>query len=288
MLVATGLLSLVLMAYLYGYWMPSHLKESERDLREANQLHLASVAESLVPLLLSRQLDAIYENLDALRNRNRDWVLIQLSDKQKRVLYPLSPSAAMLIEEQDMAVLQQPLQITDTELGLLTVKVDMRGKLAELRTRHLQLEIASVIIIFLYIAIIWFILERGVRRPLLGISAASTRLAEGDFDAPLYRQGSGEVTTLVNSFESMRSSIRGYQAELEKKNDSLTTLLHAVQQSPIAIVIVDISRRIQFVNPRFCELTGYTPGEAQGMECYVMGGGMPSAESACRPLARCR
>jgi len=44
------------------------------------------------------------------------------------------------------------------------------------------------------------------------------------------------------------------------RNAALQKLSHAVEQSPVAIVIADRAGRIEFVNPRFNEVLGAGPG----------------------------
>ena len=47
-------------------------------------------------------------------------------------------------------------------------------------------------------------------------------------------------------------------------SESLRKLSHALEQSPLMVFITDHSGRIEYVNPRFTEMTGYTLGEIQG------------------------
>lgn len=43
-------------------------------------------------------------------------------------------------------------------------------------------------------------------------------------------------------------------------------MLHkAVEQSPVMVVITDAKGNVEFVNPRFCEITGYSEEEVKGM-----------------------
>jgi PAS domain S-box-containing protein len=48
----------------------------------------------------------------------------------------------------------------------------------------------------------------------------------------------------------------------------------AIQQSPVAIVVTDLNAIIQFVNPAFREITGYTPEEAIGQSVNILKSGM--------------
>ncbi len=81
--------SVLLFAFLYGYWMPHILDYTEVEHNKSLEMHLDSVVELLVPLLLGHQLDAIYDNLTSLRKRNKDWISIQLFTADGKMIYPL-------------------------------------------------------------------------------------------------------------------------------------------------------------------------------------------------------
>lgn len=76
--------SILLLGYLYGYWIPRSLENLRTEFQDSTERHLDSVVVNLTPLLLGRQLDTVYENLDALRHKNRDWVAIELKDAEGR------------------------------------------------------------------------------------------------------------------------------------------------------------------------------------------------------------
>jgi PAS domain S-box-containing protein len=67
-------------------------------------------------------------------------------------------------------------------------------------------------------------------------------------------------------------------AELEKQTcdydeikQKLVKLSHAVEQSPSAIVITDTQGLIEYVNPRFTKMTGYSSQDALGMNAADLG-----------------
>jgi len=74
------------------------------------------------------------------------------------------------------------------------------------------------------------------------------------------------ITTLRN-----REKRRKAEAELIK-------LFRAVEQSPVSIVITDIEGRIEFVNPKFSQVTGYEPDEALGRNPRILKTGHTSPE----------
>ena len=63
------------------------------------------------------------------------------------------------------------------------------------------------------------------------------------------------------------------QAEQESNK-----LLRAVEQSPVTILIVDRDGLIEYVNPRFTQITGYTREEAMGRTPRILQSGLTSPE----------
>ena len=57
-----------------------------------------------------------------------------------------------------------------------------------------------------------------------------------------------------------------------------TELLAAVEQSPASVVITDVRGNIEYVNPKFTELTGYTLEEALGKNPRILKSGECPAE----------
>jgi PAS domain-containing protein len=62
----------------------------------------------------------------------------------------------------------------------------------------------------------------------------------------------------------LRVAIRRQMTEREQVTEELHKLSQAVEQSPTSILITDLGGCIQYVNPRFCKLTGYTREELLG------------------------
>jgi PAS domain S-box-containing protein len=66
----------------------------------------------------------------------------------------------------------------------------------------------------------------------------------------------------------------------EKKNteENLMKLSRAVQQSPASIVITDLNGDIEYVNPKFVEITGYLPEEVVGKNPRILKSGLKPPE----------
>ena len=65
---------------------------------------------------------------------------------------------------------------------------------------------------------------------------------------------------------------------VSEKNESLRKLSTAVEQSPVSITITDREGTIEYVNPKFCQVTGYSSDEVLGQNTRILKGGNHSSE----------
>jgi signal transduction histidine kinase/CheY-like chemotaxis protein len=216
------LVGILIASYIAAIGIPRLRADVEAIYQQAEQGHLRSVAEGLVPMLLGNQLDEIYGNLDALLKQNEDWVDIRLFDSKKRSLYPLDAGRFRKAHEaRDLLVLSQDIQYLNTTLGTLEVKTDLSRHLAEIRKWSVNLLSVLLVVMVLFLLSIVFILERVVRKPIRCLSEASQKLADGDYEVPLPQPKNDEVGVLVGSFAAMRDAIRLHAEKLSAKNEQL-------------------------------------------------------------------
>jgi len=74
-------------------------------------------------------------------------------------------------------------------------------------------------------------------------------------------------TSLLLDSNNKPSGILGVSRDITDRkiaSDQLRKLSRAVEQSPVSIIITDLSGNIEYVNPRFTEQTGYTSLEVIG------------------------
>ncbi|MCX8085956.1 MAG: EAL domain-containing protein [Rhodocyclaceae bacterium] len=64
-----------------------------------------------------------------------------------------------------------------------------------------------------------------------------------------------------------------YVRERLRTEHELLKFSRAIEQSPVSIVITDTEGRIEYVNPRFCEITGYSAEEAIGQNPRIIQSG---------------
>ncbi len=67
--------------------------------------------------------------------------------------------------------------------------------------------------------------------------------------------------------------------ERRKDEDTLRTLYTAIEQAPATVVIADLDANIEYVNPRFSQITGYSADEALGQNPRILQSGHTRKES---------
>ncbi|MFQ6026501.1 MAG: GAF domain-containing protein [Dehalococcoidia bacterium] len=83
-------------------------------------------------------------------------------------------------------------------------------------------------------------------------------------DVNIYRSRSREMLIADEANQFLEARVRQRTQELEEVNLQLRKLSQAVEQSPGAVVITDTDAKIEYINPKFTEITGYTLEEVAG------------------------
>jgi len=98
-----------------------------------------------------------------------------------------------------------------------------------------------------------------------------------DAAAPIPSQASLRLAELI------RGGIhRGFfrrRTESNPNEERLRKLSRAVEQSPASVVMTDVRGVIDYVNPKFCEVTGYTAGEVCGQNVRMLKSGQMPPET---------
>ncbi len=262
------LVGLALEAYLQISWLPHALADDRAaHLRDLDR-HLDSVAEGMIPLLLGRQLDIVYENLAALQAKNPEWLSLQLTDASGATLYPLAfppPPPAAKPTGPDVRLLRKRIAFQDRELGLLSVEVDLGPALANTRQANRELGALIIGVLAILAATLLLATELNVARPIRRLADASRRLARGEFDTPLVPGGKDEVGALVDSFAAMRDDLRSYEVnllrEITERKQSAAELRSVLDTMVEAVLVCNAAGEIVLVNHSGLLLFGFEASE---------------------------
>jgi len=152
----------------------------------------------------------------------------------------------------EMLYVAVPLRDGGRIIGVLRLSLPLQG--VRLLTRHLRTRIASVVAFLVLLSLAGaFALARHLAGPVRILSAASKRLAGGDFETRLFLRRRDELQDLADSFNGMASRLEGLFRDSALKTQELRHVLDSLQDG---LLSMDASGAITLANPVFCVLAG--------------------------------
>jgi len=120
-------------------------------------------------------------------------------------------------------------------------------------------------------------LDRSVLRAMAGVPLKSNGRVIGVLGLAFTEEGQhfdeermailsqfGELASVALDNARLHDAVQRELSERQKAEELLRKLSVAVEQNPASIIIMDTDGTIEYVNPRFSELTGYSAAEAVG------------------------
>ncbi|MHB8767266.1 MAG: CHASE sensor domain-containing protein, partial [Deferrisomatales bacterium] len=166
----------------------------------------------------------------------------------------------------------RPVAFGGEPLGQVVIRAGLGGLRARLRQDAWV--VGGVLLVSILLAYaVSLVLQRAVSRPIEGLVATVRRVAEaGDYSARAPAGAADELGELAAGFN-------GILAQIQERGERLARLATAVDQAAEAVVIIDLRGVVQYVNPAFERMTGYTPAEAAGQELRLLQAGRADEET---------
>jgi len=127
--------------------------------------------------------------------------------------------------------------------------------------------------IFLCVLIILIVMRRNLS-PLSELASQAEGI--GRTEDPLGHvrvDAGGEIGALASSFNAMLERLADRETALRETMEELRKLHNAVEHSSAVVVITDRSGNIEYVNPKFVEVTGYERDEVSGKTPRILKSG---------------
>lgn len=142
-------------------------------------------------------------------------------------------------------------------------------------TRHIYnilLQITAITVGVLSIfTLLGLALVKRIINPVELLSSDFKRLSNRDYSPSQVVSSIKEIQSLTDGFNRMVSDIKKNEQQLNK-------LSLAVEQSPSTVIITDTKGNIEYVNPMFTKLTGYTNEQAVGQNPNILKSGIHTPE----------
>jgi len=132
------------------------------------------------------------------------------------------------------------------------------------KARHYWL-VATALVACCAIIITWLFVKY-LTIPLNQLNRHMRDISLSGMQQPIHLESNDEIAELAETFNRMMVS-------LNDKQVALTKLSVAVEQSPAIVVITNAAGVIEYVNPKFCEVTGYSREEAVGQNPRILKSG---------------
>ncbi|MDX8399956.1 MAG: PAS domain S-box protein [Gallionellaceae bacterium] len=117
-----------------------------------------------------------------------------------------------------------------------------------------------------------------MRKRLTRLHDGAKIVSAGNLSHHIEINGDDEFSELAKSINSMTDRLNSEIKAHQLAGDELRKLSTAIEQSPTSVVITDLDAHIQYVNPRFTEVTGYSSDEVIGENPRILqSGDIPKA-----------
>ena len=163
----------------------------------------------------------------------------------------------------------------------LVVKRD-EAEVMELVQRQRLMMTSIAFLTLLIVTVLALYASRSLTRPIRALTDVVLRMSAGDLEGTVAIQSDDELGDLARAFNGMTADLRNvYKTiedevfrrtlELENSNhtleqtrDELRKFFQVVEYGPVAVIITNGEGLVEYVNPRFSELTGYPQDEMTG------------------------
>ncbi len=173
-------------------------------------------------------------------------------------------SAVQRINSQEVYAAAVPVFASSGE-AIALIEALLPTSAVDTSTRHLVRKLLVTALVLAVLAVLaGIILGELVAGPVRALTAAATRLGEGDFSASIPTGGAAEVGTLARTMENMRRNLIELTSTLRRREAEAQAVLGGIVEGVYA---VDRERVIRYVNPQAARLLGIEPAAAVGRFC---------------------
>ena len=249
-------------------WLPSFTEHEKKDHRTQEELYLHLLADTLTPDLLGGDLATVYATLDIILERRLTWETLILENAGGLTIYPLVPNDSPSMGNPEW--LEYSFQFEEEPLGKIRIAINFQqlveNDICFIET--LEYLLFGILIVVSIFSILFQ--ELWIKNPLSKIASAAAQIARGEYLVELPPPSSDEIGDFCRSFDFMRNGLR-------EREEKLRQFQKALDEAGHAIYITDKSGIIEYINPAFSQISGYSEDEAIGQNPNILSSGKHDA-----------
>lgn len=192
-------------AVILTVWQPWFLNQTEARANQQIKGHLVTLGDAVTPYLLQNQYGAIYEILDAARERMPDWQFLALHDQDGSLLYPLDDEAPPL--SSNAIRVEHAIVFRAAALGKLELHVDLMESREQLKKQSRLISLVFTLVLILTAVLIAGLLEVVVGRRTQRLVGAAEEIAHGNYAATLPLSNQDEIGRVASALDKMQQAI---------------------------------------------------------------------------------
>jgi len=268
------LLGVVAFAIVIHFYWGESLQNDKRKAILSQELGVLKTLEpSITRSLLAGDLAALHSSLLHTHEIHKNhWEQITLKNQDGIQVYPIEKLPAL--SGSNYITLSHPLLVDNENIGDIQLIIDVTQELQIEKKRIFNLEILALLLFAAIGLVSAFWQNSVIRKPVLRLEKAASRMASGDYKIQLPHEGNDEISSLTVAFNTMGD-------ELWRTTNSLQELVQVSRVNEVristvlnniadGIITIDEAGNIVSFTPAATNIFGYTEEEVEGKSVTLL------------------
>ncbi len=278
-----GLLGKLLLPILIGvfgfaivihfYWGESLQNDKQKTIISQEIRVLKTLEPSLVRSLLAGDLAALHSSLSHTHRTHKSrWKQVVLSNQNGVQVYPIKK--ATLLDNNNYITLSHQLLVNNESLGNIQLTIDITQELQVEKQRIFNMELITLLL-FAVIGLVSAYWQNAViRKPILRLEKAASRLADGDYKIQLPHEGKDEISNLTAAFNTLAKKLwrttNSLQALAQTSHANEVRISTVLNNIADGIITIDEAGTIESFTLAASKIFGYTEEEVKGKNMTLL------------------
>jgi nitrogen fixation/metabolism regulation signal transduction histidine kinase len=258
---------------IHFYWGESLQNDKRKTILSQELGVLKTLEPSLTRSLLAGDLAALHSSLSHTHEIHKHhWKQVILRNQDGIQVYPLKKTP--LLNDSNYIELSHALVVDNEKIGDIQLIIDVTQELQIEKQRIFNLEILALLLFSVIGLVSAFWQNSVIRKPVLRLEKAASRMAGGDYKIQLPHEGNDEISSLTVAFNTMGDELwrttRSLQelVQISRVNEiRISTVLNNIADG---IITIDEAGNILSFTPAATSIFGYTEEEVKDKNVTVL------------------